>query len=146
VGLEAPVSDSSAHIGCDVRLVKEKDGSVRILVRNLSPQLLVLQRYGDRRSKLVIQTPTSGGNWKQLEPLQRGLVADPVEEEPWDWVVLGDGDEVSWLLEYNMTARLRVGDRARIVWNPNRSAPPYPLARAASKFPAARWTEECIVR
>jgi hypothetical protein len=68
-----------------------------------------------------------------------------VDELATDWIVLGDGDETSWQLDYDLSASMRRGSHIRLNWDATRPLPKS-LAGSGAVFPAVRSIFEVTVQ
>lgn len=145
-----PVARTSAaaasELGCQVYLVKEESGSVRLSVRNASEAERAVERYADRRGLLRIDVHSPSGKWAPAKLANSRLIEMPVDRQSTDWVVLGDGDEVSWDLNFNKTSTLRRGDLVRLIWAPSHSPVPPSLKKRGFKFPVKQFVLETRVK
>ena len=127
---------SAEHV--EVRLTKEPSGFIRLSVHNVGGGQIAVRRYTDRRYQCKFEVESSSGRYLPVHPLWRNFHAYPAEERTTDWTLLGDEDEVSWVLIFNDTSNLKRGDKVRITWKPAKL--PKEFAKDYKPFPARTLT------
>ena len=129
---------------CNLTLLKESNGYVRLDVRNVTgDDLLICMNFAYPNFIFVeLKDPERG--WVQVLPVDRNFYYEPKNPGDEDWIVLPKHQGHSKLLQYNDTGRLKVGESVRVTWHCE-AVPPKLLKGKGSVFPNHEISAETTV-
>ena len=142
VSLVATVPNAGA---CNLSLLKEPDGYVRLDVRNVKGDDLLICMNFAYPNFIRVELKDAERGWIEVPPVDPQFEHDPKNPGDEDWLVLRSYQGHSGPLEYNETGRLKVGDRARVTWHCD-ALPPKVLKRKGTVFPNHEVVAELTVR